>query len=126
MATRAMTVTSARPWPLWRPIVVGLLAALGLVVIYLGIITMAPGWTHALQQLRDALPFVGASVIGFGTQVGRFTYLRLLHARAAASGVAASTSTSTAAMLACCAHHLAEVLPIIGLSGAAVFLNLYK
>jgi hypothetical protein len=121
-----MTAASARPWPLGRPIGVGLLAALGLVAFYLGIITLAQGWTHALQQLRDDLPFVGAIVVGFGTQVGLFTYLRMLRARAAASGMAASTGTSTAAMLACCAHHLTEVLPIIGLSGAAVFLNLYK
>ena len=29
-------------------------------------------------------------------------------------------------MLACCAHHLTDVLPILGLSSAAIFLNLYK
>ena len=29
-------------------------------------------------------------------------------------------------MLACCAHHLADVLPIVGVAGAAVFLNTYK
>jgi hypothetical protein len=29
-------------------------------------------------------------------------------------------------MLACCAHHLADILPIVGLSGAAIFLNAYK
>jgi hypothetical protein len=29
-------------------------------------------------------------------------------------------------MLACRAHHLADVLPIIGLSGAAVLLDLYR
>ncbi len=29
-------------------------------------------------------------------------------------------------MLACCAHHLTEVFTILGLSGAAIFLNAYK
>jgi hypothetical protein len=29
-------------------------------------------------------------------------------------------------MLACCAHHLADVLPILGLSAGAVFLNEIK
>ena len=29
-------------------------------------------------------------------------------------------------MLACCAHHLTELLPILGVSGAAVFLSAYK
>lgn len=109
-----------------RPVVFGLLAALGLVAVYLGLITLAQGWGHAVQQLSEDRFFVGAVMTGFGTQIGLFTYLRQLHARAAAGGVATSAGTSTAAMLACCAHHLAEVLPILGLSGAAVFLNLYK
>jgi hypothetical protein len=103
-----------------------LLAALGLLAFYLGVITLAQGWGHALQQLADDRWFVAAIATGFGTQVGLFTYLRGLHVHAAAGGVAASTGTSTAAMLACCAHHLTDVLPILGLSSAAIFLNLYK
>jgi len=79
-----------------------------------------------LEQLGDDLPFVGAIAVGFGTQVGLFAYLRGLHARASAGGVAASTGTSTAAMLACCAHHLVDVAPALGVSGAAIFLNAYK
>lgn len=109
-----------------RPIVFGLLAMLGLLGFYLGIITLAQGWGHALQQLANDRWFVGAIALGFGTQVGLFTYLKQLHAQAATSGVTVSTGTSAAAMLACCAHHLAEILPIVGLSGAAIFLNAYK
>ncbi|MHB1415103.1 MAG: hypothetical protein ACYC1C_07600, partial [Chloroflexota bacterium] len=37
-----------------------------------------------------------------------------------------STGASTTAMLACCAHHLGDLLPILGLSGAALFLNEFK
>ena len=109
-----------------RPIAFGLLAVLGLLAFYLGIITLAQGWIHALEQRAEDRWFVGAIASGFGTQVGLFTYLKSLHAQAAAGGVAASTGTSTAAMLACCAHHLADILPIVGLSGAAIFLNAYK
>jgi len=39
---------------------------------------------------------------------------------------AAGTGTSAAAMLACCAHHLVDLFPLIGLSVAAVFLNAYR
>ena len=109
-----------------RPVAFGVLAGLALVAFYLGIVTLAQGWGHALEQFGDDLPFVSAIVAGFGTQVGLFTYLRGMHVHAAAGGVATSTGTSTAAMLACCAHHLTDVLPIVGLSGAAVFLNAYK
>jgi hypothetical protein len=111
---------------LLRPIAFGLLAALGLLVFYLGVITLAQDWTHAIQQLAEDRWYVAAIAGGFGTQVGLFMYLRLLHVRAAAGGVATSTGTSTAAMLACCAHHLVDVAPVLGLSGAVIFLNAYK
>ena len=111
---------------LLSPVMFGLLAILGLLAFYLGIITLAQGWEHAVAQLADDRWFVGAIALGFGTQIGLFTYLHGLHAHAAAGGVAASTGTSATAMLACCAHHLAEVLPIVGLSGAAIFLSAYK
>jgi YHS domain-containing protein len=113
-------------WPLQRPIFFGLSAIVGLLAFYLGIITLAQGWGHAIEQLAADRWFVGVIAAGFGTQVGLFTYLRGLHVRMTAGGVAASTGTSTAAMLACCAHHLADILPIVGVTGAAALLNTYK
>jgi len=110
------------------PLLMGPLAALTLLGLYLGLITLAQGWDHAVEQFEVDQWFVLALTVGFGAQVGLFTHLRALHARMAAGGVgmAASTGTSTAAMLACCAHHLSDVLPILGVSGAAVFLAAYK
>lgn len=110
----------------WRPFAAALLGVAGLLAFYLGVITLAQGWAHATQQLAEDRWFISVIALGFGAQVSLFVYLRALHAHAAAGGVAASTGTSTAAMLACCAHHLADVLPIVGLSGAAVLLNAYK
>jgi len=112
--------------PRLKPLIFGGLSALGLLAFYLGIITLAQGWGHAIQQLADDRWFVSAIMAGFGTQVGLYTYLRGMHLHATAGGVAASTGTSTVAMLACCAHHLTEVFAIFGLSGAAIFLNVYK
>ena len=122
--------TARRRWgdALAQPLVNGPLAALALLGLYLGLITLAQGWDHALEQFDIDLWFVLALAAGFGTQVGLFTYLRALHARMAGGevGMAASTGTSTAAMLACCAHHVSDVLPILGVSGAAVFLGAYQ
>jgi hypothetical protein len=109
-----------------QPLLWGILAATTLLAFYLGIITLAQGWAHAVEQFAADRWFVGAISLGFGTQVGLYAYLHGAHARAAGSGVAVSTGTSTAAMLACCAHHLVDILPIIGISGAAIFLNAYK
>lgn len=112
--------------PLARPFLFGMLAALGLLIFYLGIITLAQSWSHAIAQLGEDRWFVLAITIGFGTQVGLYTYIRRRHLYAAAGTVATSTGTSTVAMLACCAHHLTDVFAILGLSGAAIFLNVYK
>jgi hypothetical protein len=103
----------------------GVSAAGALVALYLGLVTWAQGPEHALDLLWEDRLFVGLITAGFGTQVGLFTYIRLLQRAMARDSVAlagAGTATSTASMLACCAHHVADVLPIVGLSGLAVFL----
>lgn len=104
---------------------IGMLGALALVGLYLAIVTWAQGSEHALELLSQDRFFVGAIALGFGTQVGLFSYVRMLQQAIARSSVAltgAGTATSSVSMVACCAHHLADVLPIVGLSGVAVFL----
>lgn len=110
----------------WRPLLFGAVASLGVLAFYVGVLTLAQGWSHALQQFAEDRWFVGIIATGFGTQMGLFTFLRGLQARLATGGIAASTGTSATAMLACCAHHVTDVLPVLGLSSAAIFLNLYK
>jgi len=106
-------------------IALGVLGAAVLTGLYLAIVTWAQGAEHALELLWGDRIFVGLISAGFGTQVGLFAYLRLLQRAMARESVAlagAGTATSSVSMIACCAHHLADVLPIIGLSGLAVFL----
>jgi len=78
-----------------RPLAVGLSASVGLLALYLGIITIAQDWAHAVQQLAEDRWFVAAILAGFGTQAGLFMYLRGLHSQVTAAGVAASTGTAT-------------------------------
>lgn len=111
-----------------RSIVAGLIGSAALLALYLAIISLAQGVGHAFEQLRLDAPFVGLIAAGFGVQIGLFVELRAVdrHHRASAAVTAAGTGTSAAAMLACCAHHVVDLLPIVGLSAAAVFLNDYK
>ena len=111
-----------------RSIVAGLVGSAALLTLYVVIISLAQGVDHALEQLALDAPFVGLIAAGFGTQIGLFVELRAVdrHHRASAAVTAAGTGTSAAAMLACCAHHVVDLLPIVGLSAAAVFLNAYK
>ena len=106
-------------------IALGGMAALALAGSYLGIVVLAQGADHAFELLWGDRVFVVLISLGFGTQIGLFTYLRLVQRSLARESVAlagAGTATSSLSMVACCAHHLADVLPLIGLSGLAVFL----
>lgn len=119
-----------RVWHWNPPLVVGLSASLLLIGLYLGLVTWAQGLGHARELLWDDRYFVGAVALGFGIQAGLYTQLRQHFRRrrlAAPTAVtAAGTGTSSVAMVACCAHHVADVLPIVGLSGLAIFLNDYR
>lgn len=111
-----------------RSIAAGVGGAAALLGLYLGIVSLAQGIDHALDQLATDGLFVGLIAAGFGTQIALFAELRIVNRRhrAAAAVTVAGTGTSAAAMLACCAHHLVDLLPLVGLSAAAVFLNAYK
>jgi hypothetical protein len=106
-------------------IALGVVGALALVGVYLGIVAWAQGPDHALELLWDDRVFVGFISAGFGTQIGLFTYIRLIQRALARESIAltgAGTATSSISMVACCAHHLADVVPVVGLSGLAIFL----
>jgi copper chaperone CopZ len=114
----------------WRwPLLFSFLGMAGLMILYLGIVSLAEGWSHAVELLLEDAWLVGPIMAGFGVQVGLYTYLRTA-IRAAARGTSALAgaggTTSTAAMVACCAHHLTDVLPLLGLSAAAAFLAEYR
>ncbi len=112
-----------------RHILVGAGAAVLLIIVYLGLITWAQDWGHALEQTAELWYWVLALAGGFGIQAGLFSFIRqgIRERRAAATGsVAASGTVSAGSMAACCAHHLSDVLPLLGLSGLATFLVNYQ
>lgn len=112
------------------PVTFGLLAGLALVGLYAGLVTWAQGPSHALDLISEDRYWVAAIAAGFGLQAALYVYVRgLVSARSrgpAAAVTAAGTGTSSVAMVACCAHHVTDALPGLGLSGAAVFLNDYR
>lgn len=124
----AQAPISRRAWT--APTAAGVLAGLLLVGLYLGLVSWAQGLSHARQLLWDDRYFVAAIASGFGLQVGLFVHVRRGVSRSARGSTAAltatGTGTSTAAMVACCAHHVTDALPILGLSGVAIFLTDYR
>lgn len=114
--------------PARRSVLTGTGAGATLLALYLAVIGIAQGPAHALEQLTVDAWFVVAITVGFGVQVALLAELRAVDRRhrAGPAVTVAATGTSTAAMLACCAHHVVELAPLLGLSAAAVFLNEFK
>jgi len=113
------------------PLAAGLAGMAFLMSLYLGLVTLAQGWQHAVELMWGDRWLVGAIAGGFGVQVGLYVYLRRLrrrhHAlRSPTALTAAGTGTSSVAMVACCAHHVTDALPMLGLSAAATFLSQYR
>ncbi|OGC59893.1 hypothetical protein A2890_01650 [candidate division WWE3 bacterium RIFCSPLOWO2_01_FULL_53_14] len=112
---------------IWSATLKGLISSAALLGIYFSIVTLLSGWEFAVSQLLRYWYWLGALTAGFGVQVGLFSYLRARHrARVSAGTVAAAGTTSGAAMLSCCAHYLANILPIIGISGISAFVGQYQ
>ena len=108
----------------------GITASLILLIIYFAILSIANTFEHAIEQFLGFWYWISLIIIGFGFQIGLYSYIRAaMHAKHMAgvtTEVAATGGVSTGAMIACCAHHLTDVLPIIGLTAAAAFLSKYQ
>lgn len=113
----------------FKPIIIGISGTIGLMIIYFGILTWANSFTHALEQLMIMWYWFLLLSIGFGIQLGLYSYVKLVKKSNMAGATAEITATggvTTGSMIACCAHHIADLLPLIGLSAAAVFLVQYQ
>lgn len=106
----------------------GLGASAALLAIYFGILTALSGWDFTVSEFVEVWYFIVALAAGFGVQIGIYSYLRRAVRRMDVSGkvVAVSGSTSTAAMMSCCAHYLANVLPVVGAAGAVALVAQYQ
>ncbi len=110
-----------------KSLVVGILASLSLTAFYFLVMFLFTGsLSAAISQMRELFIWFFLLVIGFGTQFGLFTYLKTLVKSAPMTMTAANTGMSGVSMVACCAHHLTEVLPLLGLAGLSLFLTRYQ
>jgi len=106
-----------------RPAGFGIAAFSALLVVYFGALTLVSGWSFTLAQFTEFWYFIVPLAAGFGIQVALFLRLREVVSRAKDAGtvLAASRTTSTAAMVSCCAHYLVNVAPVIGATGLVAF-----
>ena len=103
-----------------RAYLLGVLASFAVVGIYLGMNTLTSNWHFARVQFSEYRWWIISLVIGLGIQVTLHTLFRA-HFRgkkktAANSSMAASGGVSAVAMMACCSHYLATLIPLLGVS----------
>lgn len=116
---------------LW-PIGAGLLGVTFLTGLYFGIVSWAESPQHAVELFWEDRWIILPIILGFGLQAALYTILRkrlfipVTHTGPSGKLTGASGGMSTAAMVACCAHHVTDVLPILGLTAAAAFLAEYR
>lgn len=123
-----MTKTGRILWPVGG----GLAGAGFLTLLYLGLVSWAEGFQHAVDLFWEDRWIVIPIILGFGLQMALYIILKkrlfvpVSHTGPSGALTGASGGMSTAAMVACCAHHVTDVLPILGLTAAATFLAEYR
>lgn len=106
-----------------RPLMFGAIAFALMLGVYFGALTLVSGWAFTVSQFLEFWYYILPLAAGFGIQVGLFVRLREFVSQSKQSGtvIAASGTTSTAAMISCCAHYLASAAPVLGASGLVAF-----
>ena len=107
-----------------------LIAVIALMLVYFVIVSLVSGFAFALSQFSSYWYFLVSLAVGFGVQIGLYSYLKQLvkNSGAAMSGktVAVTGTTSTLSMISCCAHYLANIVPLLGIAGALSIIAQYQ
>lgn len=114
-------------WAKVSPTEAGFLGAITLLFAYFILLSILNSFDHAISQFFSMWYWILALAIGFGIQVGLYSHIKhAACANASASAeIAATGGVSATSMLGCCLHHITDVIPIIGLSAAAIFVTQY-
>jgi hypothetical protein len=123
-----MTLSKRILWPLGA----GLAGSGLLALLYFGLVSWAESSQHALDLFWEDRWIVVPIILGFGVQAALYIVLKkrlfvpVTHTGPSGALTGAGGGMSTVAMVACCAHHVTDVLPILGLTAAATFLAEYR
>lgn len=107
-----------------------LAAIVSLLFFYFIIVTAVSGFRFALSQFSSYWYFLISLALGFGIQIGLYSYLKYFVKNSGiiigSKTVAVTGTTSTLAMVSCCAHYLTNILPILGTVGLVTFVAQYQ
>lgn len=104
----------------------GLAASTLLLAFYFIVASLLGGISFALDNFVKLWYWMVPLVIGFGVQIGMFFYVKDEMHKKATTQAAASTGVSATSMVACCAHHIADIAPFLGITALGLFLTKYQ
>lgn len=98
--------------------------------IYFLIVGAISGFPFAFSQFWMYWYFFVSLALGFGIQIGLYVYLRFLVKNSnmvmGGAEVVVTGTTSTLAMISCCAHYLVNIVPILGIAGVLSIIAQYQ
>lgn len=111
-----------------QAIIKGTGAAIAMLAVFFVVVTFISGWAFTVSQFSAYWYFIVSLAVGFGVQIGLYSYLKqaVSHDGAPKAIVAISGTTSTAAMISCCAHYLVNILPVLGITGLVSVIGQYQ
>ncbi len=107
-------------------IFIGLLASGLLFAFYITVVSLISGISFAIDNFVKLLYWMVPLIVGFGIQIGMFFYVKEQMHKAVTTQAATSTGISATSMVACCAHHIADITPFLGITALGLFLTKYQ
>lgn len=106
----------------------GILASAILLGVYFAALSFVSGWEFAQNQFTSFWYFIVSLSLGFGIQIGLYVHLKNLIKGGQGDGkvLGVTGTTSAAAMISCCTHYLANLLPVLGVAGVVTFITQYQ
>lgn len=110
-----------------RPFIAASIATGTQLAFFAALVGVLSGWGAVQEQIGTYWYYILPLALGFGAQVGLFVSLRSAMRQGGSRGMlVASGTTSTAAMVSCCTHYLANIIPVLGASGVVAFAAQYQ
>lgn len=103
----------------------GIMGSVSLLILYFSIIGTLQGIYYAVDRFLTLWYLMIPLVILFGVQIGLLSCFKSIM-KMGSKTVAASSGASAASMIVCCAHHITDVIPFLGISAIGVFLLDYQ
>lgn len=108
-----------------KSVLTGAAAALILMGVYFLILAVANGPEHVLEQFMGMWYLILPLVAGFGIQMSLFSFIRS-SMKAMTGAVASTGGMTTGSMVACCVHHVTDIVPVLGATALGLFLLQYQ